>query len=51
MPMLRGTKKEKELSDVKIDLRIVNREMKTIQTQMNKLEEESKDWELKMKVS
>lgn len=43
-------KKEKELSDTKIDLRIANRENKTNEEEMKKLKEEAKLWEGKLKV-
>lgn len=43
-------KKEKELSDAKIDLRIANRETKTSENENSKLKEEAKLWEGKLKV-
>ena len=43
-------KKEKELSDAKIDLRIANRENKTSESEISKLKEDSKLWEGKLKV-
>lgn len=43
-------KKEKELNDAKIDLRIANREIKTAESDLNKLKEEAKLWEGKLKV-
>lgn len=44
-------KKEKEVSDAKIDLRIANRENKTNEVAINKLKEEAKLWEDKLKVN
>jgi len=44
-------KKEKELSDAKIELtRIANRENKTSESEISKLKEDSKLWEAKLKV-
>jgi hypothetical protein len=44
-------KKEKELSGVKIDVRIANRETKTAESEVNKLKEEAGLFEAKLKVT
>ena len=44
-------KKEKELSGVKIDVRIANRETKTAENEVNKLKEEANLFEAKLKVT